>query len=84
LQKWKTIFIKRFTTVVGFFTTNRKKLGLYFSDISTIFYEFSNFSKTVLLFETRFYRQIPGIPVSIANRSPVHEKHPRKNEGDAM
>jgi hypothetical protein len=30
------------TKVVGFFTTNPKKLGLHFSDFSTIFYEVSN------------------------------------------
>jgi hypothetical protein len=45
---------------------------------------FQSFSKTVLLFETRFYWQVPEIFVSIANRSLVHEKHPGNNEIDAM
>jgi hypothetical protein len=66
---------------VGFFTTNPTKLGLYFSNFST---NFQSFSKSTLLFEIKFYRQAPGTFVSIADRSPIHEKDPGKNEGDTI
>jgi hypothetical protein len=46
--------------------------------------QFTRFYKTTTLLEIRFCTGVPGIPVSIANRSLVHEKHPGKNEGDAM
>jgi hypothetical protein len=45
---------------------------------------FQSFSKSHLLFKTRFYQQALGTLVSITDRSLVHEKHLGKNEGDAM
>jgi hypothetical protein len=45
---------------------------------------FQIFSKSHVLFKTRFYWQVPVTSVSIANRSLVHEKHPGINERDAM
>jgi hypothetical protein len=46
--------------------------------------DFQSFSKSHLLFEIRFYRQVPRTFVFITDRPLVHEKDPRKNEGDAM
>jgi hypothetical protein len=60
------------------------KIGFAFSDFSTILYEFSKFSKSRLLFKTRFYRQVPVTSVSIAKRFLVHEKHPGIKEREAM
>jgi hypothetical protein len=45
---------------------------------------FQSFSKSHLLFKTRFYWPVPETSVSIVNRSLVHEKHPRINGRDAM
>jgi hypothetical protein len=74
----------RITKLVGFFTTKPTKLSLHFLNFLRFSTQFTRFSKTHLLFKTRFYRQVPGILVSLANRSQVHEKHTGKNEGDAM
>jgi hypothetical protein len=67
------------------FHNEPKNIGFSFFMISPWFSaEFTRISKSHLLFKTRFSLQVPGIPVSIAIRSLVHEKHPGKNEGDAM
>jgi hypothetical protein len=67
-----------------FHNENPTKLGLHFSVFVRFYMNFQIFSKSHVLFKTRFYWQVPVTSVSIANRSLVHEKHPGINERDAM
>jgi hypothetical protein len=41
--------------VVGVFTTNPTKLGLHFSDVSTIFYLITKFSKSQILLKLELF-----------------------------
>jgi hypothetical protein len=50
-----------FVKVVGFFTTNPTKLGLYFSDFSTILYEFYKIQQFHLDLEETVLRTGPRI-----------------------
>jgi hypothetical protein len=59
-QKYQVTSQARITKVVGVFTTNPRKLGLYFSEFSTIFYRiYKNQQNTCTIRESNF-AQAPG------------------------
>jgi hypothetical protein len=74
----------RITKVVEFFTTNPTKLGLHFSDLSTIFYGFYKILQNTNTIEVTALQSAPWIFCRFTNMPLPCTKHPGISWGFAM